>query len=95
MTKSREKYVVHNCLKTTYHSLRTLGRFVKDSHLSPYKDFFEKLLKRKLDSGDLSNAEVESYYLNRLSETDFISSAESRLFAGHYGGMIWCAFTKT
>ncbi len=83
--------MVHNCLKIAYHSLRPLGRFIKDSHLSPYKEFFEKVLKRKLDGGELANAEVESYYLNRQTEAEFISSAETRLFAGNYGGMILCS----
>ncbi len=86
MTESHEKYVVTNCLKIAYDSLRVLGRFVQGSHLSPYKEFFEKLLDRKLD-GEVPNSEVEAYYLNRLTESDFVNAAESRVFAGNYGGM--------
>ena len=58
-----------------------LERFVKRTHLSPYKDFFEKVLQRKLES-EVPKSEVEAFYLGRQSEGDFVTIAENRLFGG-------------
>ena len=84
-----QAHVTRNCLAIAYAALRPLGRFVEGSHVSPYKQFFEKVRDRKLE-GEVPNSEVESYYLNKMSEAEFVGVAEKRLCGGNGGGVCVC-----
>ena len=91
MSDTQSNHVVRNCLMFAYRALRMLERFIKGTHFSPYKDFFEKVLQRKLES-EVPNSEVEAFYLGRQSEGEFVAIAESRLFGG--GGVCVCVCVR-
>ena len=68
---------------TAYMILKTkVGRFLESSHISPLEDFYEKL-GRSLGLSQiqytLTISEVEQFYTDQTSETNFVATAESRL----------------
>lgn len=82
-----QDYVIRNVLKFAYRSLRAKDRFVEGSHMSPYEDFYRKLAdsvsaqpQKKIDA-NVTNSEVEAFYLGRTSEDEFVSMIESKVLS--------------
>ena len=76
-------YVVQNCLLFAYRALKNLGRFVNDSHISPYEQLFTDIASalspnKKIDFS-LPNSEVEKFYGRRLSEAEFVASVQTKI----------------
>ena len=83
MSTPSPSYICRNGLAVAYAILKTkLGRFLENSHLSPLEDFYDKVGRvngLSQSQYTLNNSEVEQFYLNQISETNFIATAESRL----------------
>lgn len=80
-----DSHSVQNCLSYAYAALRTSDRFLEGSHRSPYEEFFAKLSEamspqKKLDFS-VTNNEVESFYLGKVSEANFLSTVRSRILS--------------
>ena len=76
-------YVSRNGLAIAYIVLKTkLDRFLDNTHISPLEDFYEKVGRANglaPSQYTLSNSEVEQFYTDQTSETNFVATAESRL----------------
>ena len=76
-------YVSRNGLMTAYNLLKTkFGRLLDNTVISPLEDFYEKVGRSiGLPQGQyaLAYTEVEQFYTDQLSETNFVATAESRL----------------
>ena len=79
-------YISRNGLMVAYKLLKThFGRFLDNTHISPLEDFYEKVGRSVgllPNQYNLSNSEVEQFYTDQLSETNFVATAESRLIRG-------------
>ena len=76
-------FISRSGLMTAYVTLKTKhGRFLEHSHISPLEDFYEKVgrsLGLSQTQYTLTNSEVEQFYTDQTSETNFVATAESRL----------------
>ena len=86
MTDSHQptpSYISRNGLTIAYVLLKKkLGRFLENSHISPLEDFYEKVgraLGLSQNQYTLMNSEVEQFYTDQMSETNFVAITESRL----------------
>ena len=71
----QKEYVVRNCLTYAYVALRSKERLMGNSTTSFYENYFQQLADalspgKKLDVS-VSNSEVESFYLGRVSLGEF------------------------
>lgn len=80
---SSPSYVCRNGLAIAYVVLKTkLDRFLDNTHISPLEDFYEKVGRANgltTNQYTLTNSEVEQFYTDQTSETNFVATAESRL----------------
>ena len=85
MAEPLKNYIVRNCLLFAYKSLRHSERFKENSLESPYEDFFadvaSALSPQKKLNFSVSNSEVEAFYNKRFSETEFISSVNTKILS--------------
>ena len=80
---SSPSYICRNGLAVAYTVLKTkLDRFLDNTHMSPLEDFYEKVGRANnlaANQYTLNNSEVEQFYTDQISETNFVATAESRL----------------
>ena len=80
---SSPSYICRNGLAVAYIVLKTkLDRFLDNTYISPLEDFYEKVGRANNltpNQYTLNNSEVEQFYTDQISETNFVATAESRL----------------
>ena len=83
MSTLSPSYICRNGLAIAYIVLKTkLDRFLDNTHISPLEDFYEKVGRANnlaTNQYTLNNSEVEQFYTDQISETNFVATAESRL----------------
>ena len=83
MESAPKEYVVRNALCYAYDALRSNERYIGESTTSRYENYFQQLAEKLAAPGkkcdvSISNSEVESFYLGRVSLGEFRLNTQKR-----------------
>ena len=83
MESPPREYVVRNALSYAYDALRSKERFIGETTTSHYENYFQQLAERLGPPGkkwdvSISNSEVESFYLGRVTLGEFRLNTQKR-----------------